>query len=407
LFNILEREGTTDQLSSSLRPMIKRKNEAGGDIKKALGELEAIIDHSRQLGLRSKIVVSPSLVYHPEHFSGMICQVVLKKKRGHDILAAGGRFDRLIASYSSKLNIDNESGLKSASACGVGISICLDILAAGIQDDDLGSHFSTLDVLIHSSTTSPAVLKHKLELAQQLWSQGIRCTICDPQWSVDDVQELGVEAGAAFIVIFQDGGLGEAATARLRTLNSEPRFTERKMAIPDICDTLVKQVKLLASEAVSEACPSTLTSSGGLQRMDSSAKMPMSTSEAGPRVQFDYQYFPDKKNAAVKKRIEASINSKMASILTSLTSQTFVQIFVLPFNGNVIRSMVALMDFNEDESKFQDGLKELISRHPRHKKELTSICQDINDLKCGGRGMPSGVFVFYSSEDHIFRVLMM
>ena len=157
LFNMLEKEGSPDQLASYFRPMIKRNNEAGNDIKKSLQELDSIINFARSLGVRSKIVVSPSFVYQPKNFSGMICQLVVKKKRGHDTLAAGGRYDGLINTFSSKLNYEEDSKFQPPG--GVGMSICLDLLAANIQDEEIDP---IIDVLIHSTSFGLSVVKQKL-----------------------------------------------------------------------------------------------------------------------------------------------------------------------------------------------------------------------------------------------------
>ena len=106
LFNILEREGSPEQIGSALRPLIRRNNEAGSDIKKSLHELETIINYAQSLGVKAKIIISPGLIFQSEHFSGMICQLfanLKRKKRGtYEILAGGGRFDSLISSFASR-----------------------------------------------------------------------------------------------------------------------------------------------------------------------------------------------------------------------------------------------------------------------------------------------------------------
>ena len=61
--------------------MIKRNNEAGNDIKKALQELEAIIKFSKLLGVKSKIVIRTSLIptaSQTKFGKTMICQMVMK-----------------------------------------------------------------------------------------------------------------------------------------------------------------------------------------------------------------------------------------------------------------------------------------------------------------------------------------
>ena len=68
LFNILEREGSPEQIGSALRPLIRRNNEAGSDIKKSLLELETIINYAQSLGVKAKIIISPGLIFQSEHF---------------------------------------------------------------------------------------------------------------------------------------------------------------------------------------------------------------------------------------------------------------------------------------------------------------------------------------------------
>ena len=88
---------------------LKRNNDAGNDIKKSLQELETIINYARNLGVKAKIDICPGLIFQSEHYSGMICQLfanLKRKKRGtYEILAGGGRFDSLISSFASRLNI--------------------------------------------------------------------------------------------------------------------------------------------------------------------------------------------------------------------------------------------------------------------------------------------------------------
>jgi histidyl-tRNA synthetase len=50
------------------------------------------------------VVVAPGLVYNVQQYSGMMCQFVceLKKKRrrgGLDVIAAGGRYDNMVANF--------------------------------------------------------------------------------------------------------------------------------------------------------------------------------------------------------------------------------------------------------------------------------------------------------------------
>ena len=411
LFFCLEKEGSPEQLASALRHLTRKNNEAGSDIKKSLKELESIVKFAQAMGLKSKIIVSPSLVSHLDYFSGMIFQVVIKQKRGYDILAVGGRYDKLIATLASTLNVDIGSNYKSP--FGVGLSLGLETLAARVRDEDKAGIWKRLDIVIHSSTISTTVIPAKLELAHQLWNKGVRCSLADPGWGIDEVQDFAQESGASLIVIFQESdSAGNVRLLELQQPGSE-RFTERKVPKHELLGVLLSKALESAENHASCINP-------GLTRMDSSTKVFDQASSANhfhlpssaPQVNIDFQYYPDRKNGTVRKHLESRINAKLipslntSSPLASFTSGTYVQVLVLPFSGSVIRSIVAIMDF-EDESKFNETLKELITKHSRHKKELSVLCQDISDLKSGGKAIPTAVFVLYSSEDFTYKIILL
>ena len=413
LFFCLEKEGSPEQLASAFRHLTRKNNEAGSDIKKSLKELETIGKFAQAMGLKSKIIVCPSLVSHLDYFSGMIFQVVIKQKRGYDILAVGGRYDKLIATLASTLNVDIDS--KSfKSPFGVGVSLGLETLAARVRDNDEDKgYWKRLDIVIHSSTmSSTLVIPAKLELAHQLWNKGVRCSLADPGWGIDEVQDFAQESGASLIVIFQ-----ESDFVRLLELVQQPgseRFTERKVAKHELLGVLLSKTALDYYSAESYSASSCFINQAGLTRMDSSTKVFDSGQASGsgsssstPQVNIDFQYWPDRKNGTMRKHLESRINAKLipslntSSPLASFTSGTYVQVLVLPFSGSVIRSIVALMDF-EDESKFNDSLKELITKHSRHKKELSTLCKDINDIKRGDK-----VFVLKSNKNFTYKILLL
>merc|ERR1719273_247508 len=115
-------------------------------------------------------------------------------------------------------------------------------------------------------------------------------------------------------------------------------------------------------------------------------------------VNIDYQYSSHEKNHKKRLKMIEVIKTKTLPMLASMVPSTQVQVIVLPYQGQVIRSIVACMDF--DDANFNDNLKELKEKHPRHKDELERICENINDLKSDGKDMIPSVFVLFSSEDH-------
>ena len=66
----------------------------------------------------------------------MICQLfanLKRKKRGtYEILAGGGRFDSLISSFASRLNIVDQDRSSISPPCGVGMSIGLGTISSHV-----------------------------------------------------------------------------------------------------------------------------------------------------------------------------------------------------------------------------------------------------------------------------------
>lgn len=93
----------------------------------------------------------------------MMCQLVCeftKKRRGKDVLAAGGRYDEMIASYRSVMEEANMIK-KDIKQSAVGISISLDKLVQIFQKENSQDRNSTyLDAIVCSIGTK-TLLKEK------------------------------------------------------------------------------------------------------------------------------------------------------------------------------------------------------------------------------------------------------
>ena len=77
-------------------------------------------------------------------FSGMICQLfanLKRKKRGtYEILAGGGRFDSLISSFASRLNIVDQDRSNISPPCGVGMSIGLGTISSHVFTNSVNAN---------------------------------------------------------------------------------------------------------------------------------------------------------------------------------------------------------------------------------------------------------------------------
>ena len=95
-------------------------------------------------------------------------------------------------------------------------------------------------------------MSKKLSLANQLWSIGIRCFVCDIHLSVDDVLEVAADCGASFVAVLHD----TEASVRLKNLTDKDRVTERRVSLLELVDFLQKQLTKPSMEAAEHSSSS-------------------------------------------------------------------------------------------------------------------------------------------------------
>ena len=309
-----------------------------------------------------------------------------KKKKGIEIMAAGGRYDQLIKCFSSNISLGNvdESTISACPPTAVGISLAMDKLLSLASEST--QNFNAFDVIIYSDSHVTSVLKEKLELSNKLWSLGVKSVVCDIFQTLDEVQEYAQENGCAFIVILRDAADG---LVRIRCLEKD-RFQEKKQALTDVADFILKNLT-------------------PLECMDSYSSRPEMISRSSTEAkQFQVNYgfqFLDRKgnNFLSKKRLESTISSKITSTLHLLAPGPAVEVLALPLSKAILKSMVAYLDF-DDEPSFKASVPILLEKHSRHRKELSPICDELQFLRFEKQ---TSVIILYSSEDHNLIPMLM
>lgn len=121
------------------------------------------------------------------------------------------------------------------------------------------------------------------------------------------------------------------------------------------------------------------------------------------QVEFNYRFLDKTKYGNnPKKKFESMISTKITSCLNQFAPNTIVIVLVLPVSKIVIKSMVAILEF-EDENCFWKSVNFLVDKHMRYKKDLLNFCDEIADLKFN---KDSSIMVFYSCDDHYFATLL-
>jgi eukaryotic translation initiation factor 2-alpha kinase 4 len=109
LVPFLLKSGDYEKMVSELKILIRSESNYSKSAKEGFYQLKLITTFYKLLGLKFPVVFSTSFVLpsiaHPFEYSGFMFQLIIKKKRNndeYDILANGGRYDKLINFFRNK-----------------------------------------------------------------------------------------------------------------------------------------------------------------------------------------------------------------------------------------------------------------------------------------------------------------
>ena len=222
---LLENLHVTEQSASALGdflsfegPVSKLKEHLAGVLKgraptrnssQALRELDALLSHASTFGIKLRIVFNTALVYNIQHFSGLIFQFVAlnqrKRRRGGvDILAAGGRYDKLISHFRRGA----DAGYQVPGA--VGVSVAVEKIVAAVLEIEESLLPNSCDVLV-CSTGQNSMMEERMRIARELWTAGIRTNLFYDSKSVYSLEELHdycrqTKVGHMVVLKEQEGG---------------------------------------------------------------------------------------------------------------------------------------------------------------------------------------------------------
>ena len=209
LCEFLNFEGPVNKLREHLIGTMKRKSWVGQTARQSLHDLEAITSHAQTFEIGLPVVVNTSMVYNFQHFSGLIFQFVAANKRkrkrgGVDILAAGGRYDKLINHFRRGAEATHPSpGV-------VGVSIAIEkIVAAVLEDEDIADP-CPYDVLVCSAGHNP-MQSERMRITRDLWRAGIKANICydsKDMIPLEELQEFCKQGGIQHMVVLKEQEVG-------------------------------------------------------------------------------------------------------------------------------------------------------------------------------------------------------
>ncbi|CAE1280004.1 EIF2AK4 [Acanthosepion pharaonis] len=122
---ILKVEGSLEDIEKNLHFLTKCKGEVHTYLKHGFKELKEILSYCQFLEIKLPIIIKLKFLRCVNLYSGMFFEVhSFSKKRTLEILAVGGRFDKLMSDYTVPLY----TKLKSTNPHAVGVNIALDFI---------------------------------------------------------------------------------------------------------------------------------------------------------------------------------------------------------------------------------------------------------------------------------------
>nr|CAD7463560.1 unnamed protein product [Timema tahoe] len=409
LIQLLDLEGPLSKVSAVFKSIGKRGGEVASLATQAFHELETVIGHADALGVKCRIVVAPGLAYNCHQYSGVMCQFVCqlntrRGRRGMEVVAAGGRYDAMLASFRQNLELTGVSG-KGLSQAAAGVSISLDRLVSALQELEEGEEegddtpFGALDVVVCSLGRSPMV-REKCTLIRELWAAGIRATILDAIQSLEEVQDYCREQLVPHMVLFKDT---ETTTVRVRSWKRErDRFQEKKVNISELVEFIQRLVKCTMVGEGSDVAPL-------FSRCESKGSSETSSNSVIPAVTFSF-VTDEKMNVTQRRRAENQIMPHLGPTLQRLSTKVQVEVLVVNVETAIIKTLASHLELNQDTTVFQKSVgtiiemvRTVIERHPRNKKYLSKVCEEIQDLV--SQKLPPNILL-YSRVDNTHKLLL-
>jgi histidyl-tRNA synthetase len=153
-------------------------------------------------GLTLQVIIDPTLVYDIDHMSGILFQFVAERDR-NDILAFGGRYDKLIAKFSQGRELPQ--GYNAVGAI-INVERVASLLIESRKPDDVIS--STCDVMIcvhgENLMSTPRNIMAALRrngISASISYETLSHDILPPEANVDVIVEHCRKFGAQYVVI--------------------------------------------------------------------------------------------------------------------------------------------------------------------------------------------------------------
>ncbi|VVC37487.1 Protein kinase, ATP binding site,Serine/threonine-protein kinase, active site,Protein [Cinara cedri] len=367
--NYFSMEHSLADMYEVCRKITIRKSKCGIFSREGLRHIEAVIKHIESLNVKFSVVIAPGLMNITQFYTGLIFEIVYYKNSKKslaefDVLAAGGRYDKLISSF--KKNLDMTNDIKQTAS---GISFSLDKLAVMFHTQPSG-----IDVVLSSSNN--LLTEEKLNIAKDLWNLGIKTLVLNVDQTLEQIQDYCQELYVNNIVM-----LKESKSVILRHLMGD-KFQDKVMSVTEFIEYMRHKNRKNSNSVTSP----TKTVRNDVR----------STSE---NQHINIVFFTEEKlTTNVKRRYESQILNGVSKLLQKFSSKTYIEILALNIEIELLKAL-SLMDLTTIDS----DIAILIKRFSHYKKDLNKVYNYIIDTKLKNT---DNIFVFYTLKGNMFKLMI-
>lgn len=290
-------------------------------------------------------------MYNVQQYSGVIYQITCELKHrwrrgGQDIIAAGGRYDKMLVSFRKVLERTGMAS-KETKQYGAGISISLDKLVSAVTETfDGGESKCGIDVAVCCEGPESEGRREKdmINVLREIWSLGLKVTTLD-LCTMEEILEYCQENSISHIVLLRNG------TLRVQTWERD-RFQEKKWnTIQDIVEYLQRQSSEITLPILNRS----------ESKMSGNDISVANNNPVNVNINFILSE-RDKISGSGRRSFKNTILAQMSSYLQRISHKVPVEIFAVFLEMSVIRTMISFLEIDEEEQAFQKSIQIVIDK---------------------------------------------
>ncbi|XP_071876601.1 eukaryotic translation initiation factor 2 alpha kinase Gcn2 isoform X2 [Bombus fervidus] len=389
LFNLFETESSVAKIHSVLKTITRRKGDAAALAREGLKEIEIVMENIETLGVKWPVLVVPLLVHNINQHSGIIYQITYeikrrKKKGGEEVIAAGGRYDKMLSSFKKILERTGMAS-KEIKQYGAGISISLEKLVSAVSEtsESLECRYG-IDVAI-SCMGNHHREKEMIDLLKELWSLGLKVTILDLV-SLEEILEYCRENSISHVILLK---AGEKGNIRIQSWERD-RYQEKRMSNQEVgeffqrLDNSIPVLNRSESKTVTNDC------------------FLSNNNPVNVNINFILSE-RDKLSGSSRRSLKNSMVAQMSTYFQRISHKIPIEIFALFLEMSVIRTIISFLEIDEEDQDFLKSIQIIIDKHPRHKKYIKEICEEMQEVR---KEKQRPVLILYSLINNQYMTLL-